>query len=162
MADLLAHVLVPYVLLTVADWRFDWLSERWVVVGMAGAAIPDLAKVRLVVPDALVERTLGVPFSYTPIGSLGGVLLIAAAIALAFERDRRRVYGLLVFGGFSALVVDGLRAFADGRADFWLYPLWVRPPTPGLYVSSDPWVAPTVAVVAAGVYAIDRRRTGRS
>jgi len=160
MADLLTHLLVAYALCTVATWRVDWLDRRWVVVGVGGAAIPDLVKVRLVVPPSAVERALGVPFDVAPLSTLGGVLLVAGLVTLAFERDRwPRAYGLLTFGGVSALVLDGLRAFADGRASAWLYPLtgW-RPPTPGLYVSSDPRVLLAAALLAAAVAAVDRAR----
>jgi hypothetical protein len=161
MVDLLTHVLVPYILLTVASWRLDWLTERWIIIGMAGAAIPDLVKLDLLVDDRLVSSLLGLPFDYEPISSLGGVLLIAAGIALLFRDERQRVYGFLVFGGGSALVVDGLRVFADGRGlVFWLYPLWWRPPTPSLYVTSDPRVLPVALVMAAVVFLVDRFYAG--
>lgn len=161
MADLLAHVLVPYVLLTVAGWRIERLEKRWVVVAMGGAAVPDLVKVDLLVADHLVSEALGVPFEYDPISSLGGVLVVAAAIAVLFERERRRAYAALVFGGATALVVDGLRVFADGRADFWLYPFtWWRPPTPSLYVTSDPTVTAVAVAAAAVAFLVDRWREG--
>jgi len=156
MADLLTHVLVPYVLLTAASWRFDRLTGRWIVIGMAGAALPDLVKAELLVDDRAVESLLGVPFSYAPISSVGGVVLIAGAIAVFFGDERRRVYALLVFGGLTALVVDGLRVFADGRSGFWLYPIWWRPPTPGLYVSSDVRVLLVAVLASAGVFLCDR------
>ena len=161
MADLLSHLLVAYALFTVASWRVEWLDHRWVVVGMGGAAIPDLVKIRILLDADTVAATAGVPFSYAPLSALGGVLLVAGLIALAFERDNwRRVYGLVVAGGLSALVGDGLRVYADGRASAWLYPLsnW-RPPTPSLYVSSDPLVLVAALVVAAVVFIVDRRRT---
>nr|WP_244209823.1 hypothetical protein [Haloarcula quadrata] len=63
MADLLTHLLAPYILLTVASWRVDWLDQRWVVVGMGGAAIPDLVKVGIVLNERVVEAFLGVPFT---------------------------------------------------------------------------------------------------
>ena len=156
MADLLTHVLVSYVLLTVASWRFDQLTRRWIVIGMAGAAIPDLVKIEILVDDRVIESLLGVPFSYAPISSLSGVLLIAGAIAVFFGRERRQVYALLVFGGLTALVVDGLRVFADGRSGFWLYPIWWRPPAPSLYVSSDVRVLVVALLASAGVFLCDR------
>ncbi|MDS0221906.1 hypothetical protein NDI54_11155 [Haloarcula sp. S1AR25-5A] len=163
MADLLTHLLVPYILLTSASWSVDWLDQRWVVVGMGGAAIPDLVKVEIVLDDSTVEALLGIPFSYAPISTLGGVLLLAGVITVAFERRHwGRVFGLVSFGGLTSLLLDGLRVYADGRASAWLYPFtnW-RPPTPSLYVSSDPTVL-VVALLVAGVVAVlDRRMKAR-
>lgn len=158
MADLLTHVLVAYVLLTVASWRVDAISPPWIAVGMAGAAIPDLVKVRIVLEESVVESALGAEFSWTPLSTLGGVVFVAAAITLAFDRRYwRRVYGSLVAGGLLSLVVDGLRVYADGRTGPWLYPAtWWRPPTPSLYVTSDPRVLVVALVVAASVFAVDR------
>lgn len=159
MADLLTHLLVAYALLTVASWRVDWLDRRWVVVGIGGAAIPDLLKVDIVLDADSVAATLGIPFSYDAVGTLGGVLVVAGLITLGFGRDHwLRVYGLVTLGGLSALVGDGLRAYADGRASAWLYPFanW-RPPTPSLYVSSDPKILVVALVLGAGVFCLDRR-----
>jgi len=158
MAELLTHVLVPYLLLTPASWRFRWLRRRWIVIAMAGAAIPDLVKVDIVLDNALIESATGLPFSYAPISSLAGVLVIAGAIALLFAARSRRAYGYLLFGGFSSLALDGMRVFADGRADFWLYPLWWRPPTPSLYVTSDPRVTVLSVTAALAVFLADRYR----
>jgi len=159
MADLLTHVLAAYVLLTVASWRIDAVRHRWIPVGMGGAAIPDLVKIRMLVDPDVVGNTLGVPFAYSPVSTLGGVLLIAGAITLAFERRYwRRAYMFLLVGGTTSLVLDGLRAFADGSAGTWLYPFtWWRPPTPSLYVTSDPRVAVAGVLAAAVVYGVDRR-----
>jgi hypothetical protein len=159
MADLLTHVLVPFVLLTPASWRFDRLSKRWIVLAMAGAAIPDLVKIDNVLDEGLIQTALGVPFSYDPISTLGGVLVIAGAITLCFGTERRRVYAVLVFGGLTSLVLDGLRVFVDGQANFWLYPfVWWRPPTPSLYVTSDPGVLVVALAASTLVFLLDRYR----
>jgi hypothetical protein len=159
MADLLTHVLVAYSLLTVAGWRFDRLTRPWIVVGTAGAAIPDLVKVGLVLDDSVIGGLLGAPFSYAPISSLAGVLVIGGAISLCFGDDlRRRAFGFLVAGGCLSLLTDGLRAYADGQAGFYLYPLWWRPPTPSLYVTSDPRVTVVALVVTVLVVLADRQR----
>jgi len=159
MADLLTHVLAAYVVLTVASWRVERITPSWVAVGMCGGAIPDLVKVDLVLDSMTVEGALGVPFTWSPVSTLGGVGLVAGAIALAFgPRYRRRAFGFLVAGGSLSLVVDGLRVYADGRAGPWLYPVtWWRPPTPSLYVTSDPRVLVVAVAVAALVFAADRR-----
>lgn len=161
MADLLTHVLVAYALLTAASWRVGWLGPRWVAVGMGGAAVPDLLKVERVVDESVVEGVLGVPFEYAPISSLGGLVVLAGVVALLFGERRRRVYGLLVVGGAASLVLDGLRVFVDGHAGFWLYPLWWRPPTPSLYVTSDPRVLLAALAVSGAVFVVDRRRRQR-
>ncbi|ERG98917.1 MAG: hypothetical protein J07HQX50_00058 [Haloquadratum sp. J07HQX50] len=157
MAVLLTHILVPYVILTVAGWQFNWLTKRWIAIGMAGAAIPDLMKIQILLDDNVIESILGIPFSYAPISSLGGVLLIAGGITVFFETQRRRIFSFLLFGALSSLVVDGLRVFADGRSEFWLYPFsWWRPPTPSLYVTSDVRVLLTAILVSAVVFVLDR------
>lgn len=157
MADLLTHVLAAYVLLTVVGWWVAWLEPRWVAVGMGGAAVPDLVKVERLVDESVVQSALGVPFEYDPVSSLAGVLVVAGVVTLCFGDARRRVYALLVAGGLLSLVLDGLRVYVDGYADFWLYPLWWRPPTPGLYVTSDVRVVVVAVVVSAAVFAVDRR-----
>jgi hypothetical protein len=124
---------------------------------MAGAAIPDLVKVSIVLDASVVESVLGLPFSYDPISSVGGVLCLVGAIAIFFESQRRRVFLLLLFGGLTSLVVDGLRVFADGRSGFWLYPFtWWRPPTPSLYVTSDIRVLVVAILISMVVFALDR------
>ena len=159
MADLLSHVLVTYALLTVTNWRVDALSRRWIVVAMGGAAIPDLSKVGIVVPSRVVSNAVGVPFSYGPVSALGGVALIAGLIALLFGRERRRrAFVFLLLGGVTSLLVDALRISVDGRASAFLYPLtWWRPPSPNLYLTSDPRVLGVAVVLAAAVFALDRR-----
>lgn len=122
---------------------------------MGGAAIPDLVKLDIVLDARLIEQTPNIPFGYAP-SSLAGVLLIAGVITLLFTHDRRHVYTLLVTGGTLSLVVDGLRAYADSHTSFWLYPTWWRPPTPSLYVTSDPRVLAGTLIVAVAVAFVDR------
>ncbi|MFC6864700.1 hypothetical protein ACFQGE_14690 [Halomicroarcula sp. GCM10025817] len=163
MADLLTHVLVPYVVLTVTSWWVE-VPRQWVVVAMCGAAIPDLVKAKIVVFGLLdVRSVFGVDLAFAGFNRLGGALLLAAAVAVFFGDRWRRAYAFIAFGGLSSLLVDGLRVYADGRADFYLYPLtWWRPPTPSLYVTSDPRVLGTALTVSIAVFLADRyRRHGR-
>jgi hypothetical protein len=80
--------------------------------------------------------------------------------------DSRRALLLIslgaVTGGLLSLVVDGLRAYADGHASFWLYPIWWRPPTPSLYVTSDPRVLGVSLAVVTAVFLADRYLTDRA
>jgi len=157
MAELLSTICVAYVLLTVASWRIEWLTEPWVVLGLAGTAIPDLVKVDLLVDARLVENALGLPFAYTPLGTFGGVALVSGTITLAFARRYwRRVYPLVLTGGAVGVLVDGLRIYADGKAGFYLYPIWWRPPTPGLFVSADPRVLVVTAFASGTVFVLDQ------
>jgi len=157
MADLLSTVLVTYAAFTIASWWVDGLDQRWVVVAMGGAAIPDLVKIEILVDADVIENAIGLPFDYSPVASVAGVTVVAGIIALCFgEQWRRTAYAVLAAAGGFSLVIDGLRVYADGFANFYLYPLWVRPPTPGLFVSSDPAVL-VVAIVVSGVtFGIDR------
>jgi len=159
MADLLSHLLIAYGLLTVASWRLDWLARRWILVGVGGAAVPDLVKVDLLLDEDVVARSVGLPFEWEPLTTVGGIAVIAGLITLAFARRHwARAYILVLAGGFSSLLFDGLRVFADGRAGAWLYPFtnW-RPPPPRLYVSSDPRVLVVAVAVATVVTVVDRR-----
>lgn len=163
MADLLTHVLAAYVVLTVVSWRVDWLAERWIVVGMGGAILPDLTRLELVIDDGAVSEVLGVPFTYGHLDAVGGVLLTAGVVGVAFERRWwRRAYGLLVVGGLSHLLLDGVVVYADGNASRWLFPFlssW-RPPTPNLYVTADPLVPVVALAGTALVVWLDRTRFG--
>jgi len=156
MAELLSHVLIAYGVFTCAGWRLEWLTQRWVAVGMIGAILPDLSRIGLFVTDAAIETALGVPFGIGALGTLGGLLLLAALGSLVVADHRRRAFGLLFVGGFLHLFTDGLKSWADGYAGAWLYPFsWYRHPTPGLYVSSDLWVLIGVGTVALVVTLLD-------
>jgi membrane-bound metal-dependent hydrolase YbcI (DUF457 family) len=125
---------------------------------MIGSLLPDLSRIGLFVTDVTIETTLGVPFSIGAIHTLGGLMLFAAIGSLVVADHRRRAFALLLAGGFSHLLADGLKIWADGAASTWLYPLsWYRHPTPGWYVSSDPRVLAVVGSVTLIVAVVDRR-----
>ncbi|ELY90786.1 metal-dependent hydrolase [Natrialba taiwanensis] len=157
MADLLTHVLAAYALFTVASWRFEWLTKRWVAIAMIGALLPDLNRLGLLVTDATLESVLGVPFSLDAMQTIGGVCLLAGVGAVVLTERHRRAFGFLLAGAFSHLVIDGLKAYADGAAGTWLYPItWYRHPTPNLYVSSDPTVLVITGIIAGSVFLYER------
>lgn len=159
MADLLSTVFLTYAVFTAATWWLDGLDRHWVTVAMGGAAIPDLVKIDLVLEARTVERALGIPFDYAPLASLAGVIVVAGIVALLFgEQWRRKAYAILIAAGGFSLLLDGLRVYADGSASFYLYPIWIRPPTPNLFVSSDPAVLVVALVVSVVTVAIDRWR----
>lgn len=156
MADLLSHVLVAYALGTVVGWHLEWVTKRWVTVGMIGSLLPDLNRLGLLVDDATLEATLGVPFSVDGLHTLGGVCLLAGVGAMVLTSHHRRAFGVLLAGALSHLLMDGLKAYADGAAGAWLYPItWYRHPTPSLYVSSDLAVLAVSGAVAALVLCCD-------
>jgi len=163
MADLLSHVLIAFAVFTVAGCAVPWLDRRWVAVGMVGAILPDLDQVGIVLDAHAISQALGVPLDWGAIHTLGGVLLLAGAGALLFEgRDlQRRAFVLLIAGGVSHLVFDGVKAWADGANGASLYPFsWWRNPTPGWYVSADRRVVMVVAIVAGVVWVADRYVAG--
>lgn len=159
MADILSHVLLAFGLFTVVGWAVSWLDRRWVVVGMVGSIIPDLNRVDMLLGDHIIEQSLGISFSWDAIHTLGGVLVLSAVGAMLFRNRAQqiRAFGLLTAGGCSHLLVDAVKAWADGSNGASLYPFsWWRNPTPGLYVSSDMFVLVIGLVVASGALLVDR------
>jgi hypothetical protein len=159
MPDLLTHVLVGYSLGMLLAVRRGW-SRRMITVVMLGALLPDLTKIRLVLPDAQVEAFLGVPFAWQALHTLGGVFVTAGVGALLVNGSlRRRVFGLLLGGALSHLILDSLLIKPSGYAS----PVWwpflpTALPTPGLYVSFDRWPVVVAGAVAFVVYLWNKRR----
>ncbi|WP_436344532.1 metal-dependent hydrolase [Natronorubrum sp. FCH18a] len=163
MAELLSHVLVAYALGTVVSWHLDWVTKRWVAIAMIGALLPDLNRVGLFVADATLETVLGVPFGVDAIHTLGGVVLLAGIGAVVVADRHQRAFATLLAGALSHLLADALKAYADGAAGAWLYPVtWARHPAPSLYVSSDPIVLGVIAAGALLVWWLDRARDDRA
>jgi len=158
MPDLLTHTLLAYTLGMVFSWRYDWLTPQYVTVAMAGAFIPDLAKIGLVIPRNQIAALLGVPFNWFGIHTLGGVLL-AALIGVVFvtPTSRRRVFALLSLGAGSHLLIDAFLVKVSGHSYPLLWPLTTyAPPTPGLYLSTDVLPAVVMGLIAGGVWFVDR------
>lgn len=160
MADLLTHVLVGYVLGTLLAFRYDWLDARYVTVVMLGALVPDLTKISLVIPDAVVEHTLGVPFSWfavhTPVGSL---VACAVGALLAGDAHRKRVFALLLIGAASHHVLDAMLIKATGYSYALAWPVSAYVfPSPNLYLSSDQWPALVAGGVAVSLWFVRRRQ----
>ena len=149
MPDLLSRALVAYALRTLFALRYPWLTPPYVTVGMAGAFIPDVAKVELVVDPALVAALLGAPFDWFGVRTLGGAAVAAlVGVTLAASEYRRCVAGLLALGAGSHLAADALLLKASGHSYPDLWPLTgYHPPTPGLYLST----AIRSSVVTGGV-----------
>lgn len=163
MPDLLAHALIAYSLATSLSWRYEWLSPSYVTVAMAGAFIPDLTKISLLVSDSAIESMLGVPFDWFALHTLGGSLVsLAIGVVLVASSERRRVAALLGLGAASHLFADALLLNPSGRSYAVFWPLsYYHPPTPGLYLSTDPQPTIVAAAVAAVVFVAARRRRRR-
>ena len=154
MPDLLAHALIAYTLGHVLSWRYDWLSSPYVTVVMAGAFIPDLMKIVLVVPGEMVEVATGFPFDWFALHTLGGCLIsVGIGVVLAANKERRRVAALLTLGMSSHLIADAFLITPSGRAFPLFWPLTrYQPALPGLYLSTDP--LPMIVTGVAGLAAL--------
>lgn len=161
MPDLLTHALLAYTLCRALTYRYPWLDAGYVTVGMAGAFIPDVAKVALVVPGEYVAALLTIPFDWFAIHTLGGsVVGVLVGGVLTAPADRRRVLALLAVGASSHLLADALLQKASGHSYPLLWPLSASaPPTPGLYHSADLWTIPVAGVAALLVTLLVGRTT---
>ncbi len=159
MPDLLSHAFIAYTACTLLALRYDWLDPRYVTVGMAGAFVPDVAKVDLVLDGAAVGDALGVPFDWFGLHTLGGATLaVLVGVVLAASDHRRRVGALLALGAASHLTADAFLLKAAGVSYPVLWPLTAyHPPTPGLYLSTDRWPAVVTGALALGAWLVVRR-----
>ncbi|PSQ17456.1 metal-dependent hydrolase [Halobacteriales archaeon QS_8_69_26] len=159
MPDMLAHALIAYTVCRLVSLRIGWFTTPYVTAGMAGAFIPDLLKVKHLVSDATMESLLGVPFSWGALQTFGGATLcVLVGVVLVPPGERRRVGTALSVGAATHMVSDAMLLTATGRSFPVLWPLTSYvPPTPGLYLSTEP--GPTVvAAVAAGIAWLAARR----
>lgn len=161
MADLLTHVLVAYSLATLLSWRYAWVEPPFVTVAMAGAMIPDLSRLNLVVPVHRLTAAVGLPFDWGAFHVLGGSLLaVLIGTVLVPPGYRRRVGALLLLGVASHHALDLLLLNVSGYSYAVLWPLtWIHPPSPDLYRSSDRWPALCSAALAAVVWYARSRRS---
>lgn len=159
MPDLMTHVLAAYILGTLLSIRYEWITPPLVTAAMAGAFIPDITKISLLVPSAQVEVLLGIPFDWGAIHKLGGTAVAVLIGALLTSSPyRRRLFLMLALGAVSHHALDALLISASGHSYAILWPLSTyHPPTPGLFLSSDRWPAVMTAILAAGAWALRYR-----
>ena len=161
MAEWLSHVFLGFAVFTVASWGVSWLTERWIAVGVVGSILPDLSRIELVVSEDWVTAVTGIPFDWSGIHTLGGVVLMAGIGALLFDTRKQQVraYALLLTGALVHVLIDIPQRYADGETltNLYLFPVssW-RGVTPGWYVSADRWVVVIAGVVAVVVFVVDR------
>lgn len=161
MPDLLAHAFIAYTIGRQLSWRYEWLSPTYVTVVMAGAFIPDLTKVDLLLPSGTVEHLLGLPFDWFALHTAGSALVaVLIGTVVVAPRERRRALALLSVGSASHLVADGLLLNPSGRSYAMFWPLTrYHPPTPGLYLSTQPEPTVVTGLVAFAVWLLTRYRT---
>lgn len=167
MPDLLTHVLVGYSIGTLLAVRFERIRPAQVSLVMAGALSPDLAKIRLFVPAEVVSAVTGVPFSWAPLHTLGGTLLVVPLGALLVAPEhRRRAIALIAVGAASHHLLDLALLTATGESYAVFFPVSAyRFPALDLYLSTDRWpalVAGTAAAALWGVRRYDASRRTRS
>jgi hypothetical protein len=159
MPDLLAHAFIAYAVCRVLSWRVEWLTTQYVTVGMVGALIPDITKIYLLFPNHVMERLLGMPFSWYSLGSGGGVVIsVLVGVVLAASDVRRHVAVVLGIGAGSHLFADSLLLTPTGYSTQLLWPLsQARTPSPGLYLSTQPEPMIAAGLVAIGVWSVHAR-----
>lgn len=159
MPDGLTHVLAGFTIATLLSFRYDWLRAPCVTLVMLGAISPDIAKIALVLDDVFMESLIGIPFSWRPLHTLGGNLLVIGLGALLVPRGyRKRAFLLLTVGAGSHFVLDLLLLKASGHAFPVFWPLTeYRPPAGMLYRSSDRLPALVAGSVAALVWIVRRQ-----
>lgn len=164
MPDLLAHALIAYSIAMFLSWRYDWITGPYVTTAMAGAFIPDITKVRLILPSDHVGLLLNLPFNWSGIHTLGGSLIaVLIGVTLVAPSERKRVFTMLSLGATTHLIADGLLLTPSGRSFPMFWPLTqYHPPTPGLYLSTQ--IEPTIVsgAVALVVWFATRNRRSKA
>ncbi|WP_458190968.1 metal-dependent hydrolase [Haladaptatus sp. NG-WS-4] len=163
MPDLLAHAFIAYSIALLLSWRYDWISPAYATVAMAGAFIPDLTKIKLVISSGTVEQLLGIPFDWDALHTAGGALVaVFVGVTVVAPRERRRVFALLSVGALSHLFADGLLQKPSGHSYAVFWPLTqYYPPTPGLYLSTQAKPMIVAATVALILHFVTRYRSQR-
>lgn len=160
MPDLLSHALIAYTICTLLAVRYRWLSPAYVTIGMAGAFIPDMAKISLLLDGTAIGALIDKPFNWFAIHTLGGATVaVLIGVLLVAAEERRRVFALLSIGAGSHLVADALLYNVTGRSYPVFWPLTMyRPPSPGLYLSTDIWPSLIMGAIAAITWYVIRKR----
>ncbi len=160
MADLLTHIIVGYTVGMLLSWRYEKIHEAHITAVMVGTILPDVIRIHLLIESAWVENTLNIPFSWGPIHTLAGVLILSILFFLFTERRySKMVLLLVVIGGGSHLLLDSFLSTASGHAFAVLWPfLRSHPLIPGFYVSTDVWPALIAVPIGIMIWAIDTYR----
>lgn len=162
MADWLTHVLVAYVVLQVVAWRVSWLTTPFIIAGMAGGLIPDLAKVAIVLPNHLMASITGLPFYWKGLSSTPASVLSASILAMFVdEAHRLRVFGLFLFGIYIHHILDGMIIIPGPSRRASVTPLgFVH--LPELYLSTHRWPTALAVFAAVVVFSITTFRSSEA
>ncbi|MFW5946435.1 MAG: metal-dependent hydrolase [Candidatus Natronoplasma sp.] len=160
LADLLTHVLVGYSIGIILSWRYKRIRTPHVTAIMVGATLPDLIRIRLLLDPIKIEQYLGIPFSWGPLHTAGGVLIIITiGSLLTIPKDSKIIFTLLAIGAISHLFLDSLLITTSGYSYAVLWPfLGFHPPTPELYLSTDVWPVLVSCPIALFVRTLDKNR----
>lgn len=158
MPDLLTHVLVGYSIGTLLSFRDETIRPAQVSLVMGGALSPDLVKIQLFFPDEFVEYLLGVPFSWSPLHTVGGtVLVVLLGSLLVAPEYRRQTIVLIAIGAVSHHALDVMLLTATGESYAVFFPISAyRLPSLDLYLSTDRWPAIVSGSVAAVLWGVRR------
>ncbi|ELY26013.1 hypothetical protein C500_16467 [Natrialba magadii ATCC 43099] len=162
VADVLTHVLAGYVIGSLLSMRYEWMRPAHVTLVMIGALAPDFVKIELLLPDPAVSFLLGVPFSWAPLHTLVGTLIVALLGSLfVAPKLRRRALALIVVGVVSHHILDIVLVTATGYSYAVFWPISdYRFPAADLFLSSDRWPALVAGASALVVWFLNRRRSG--
>ncbi|QLG49296.1 metal-dependent hydrolase [Natrinema halophilum] len=158
MPDLLTHVLIGYSIGTLLSFRYETIRPAQVTLVMGGALSPDLAKGDLFFPSEFVEYLVGIPFSWAPLHTLvGTVLVVLFGSLLVAPEYRRQAIALIAIGATSHHALDVALLTATGEAYAVFFPISAyRPPALDLYLSTDRWPAIVSGTFAAVLWGVRR------
>lgn len=159
VAELLTHVLAALVLGVILSWWIRWITPPMIATAMIGATLPDLNRLGILIPEAVIRATFDVMWDWTVLHRAGGTLLVVLILALMVPRQYTiPVLAMLTLGATSHYALDILLWRPSGLTSPLFWPVTAyRVPIDGVYLSSDRW--PTgLAILATGfVLWIDRR-----
>jgi membrane-bound metal-dependent hydrolase YbcI (DUF457 family) len=160
MPDLLTHTLVGYIIATILSFKYEWLTPPWVTIAMMGTFIPDLTKIKLVVPSYLAEQILGIPFDWFALHTFGGAIVsVLIGTVLVPSEYRKRIFALLAIGAGSHIFLDAFLITTSGYMSPMLWPITSYGfAMPELYLSSDRWPALVAGSLASSVWWIKRNQ----
>ncbi|MFW6196140.1 MAG: metal-dependent hydrolase [Thermoplasmatota archaeon] len=159
MADLLTHSLVAFSIGTMLSWRFKKINAQLITILMIGSVLPDLTRIGLILESTFIEKTLNIPYSWQPLHTLGGVVIVIAVLTLLVnKKNSRYVLPLLSVGAFSHLFLDAFLIKVSGRSYTMFFPITTyNPEIPGFYLSTDMWPAVVAVITAFIIYQVDSR-----